>query len=156
MFKLILKSAMVLLTIPLVSLAIDPRNPETYCDRFISETHRKVCTEKSKNPNLDWYAASVCARIQDDDVLLKCWDHVKGHEFLPDALEVCSQFENRSDEEILGCLRVIKDKGFQKKEVDSCKKQSNFAQALDCLKSQKSSRLPASSKKNSNFYQEYR
>jgi len=46
--------------IPLITLAIEPSNPQGFCERFIADSDIKTCQERTKKEEVDWYAATVC------------------------------------------------------------------------------------------------
>src|SRR4051812_29067520 len=85
---------------------LEPSNPEVGCERFIKKEDQNNCLAKSKQLNLDWYAASVCNMVEDDDQLMKCWNEIAGHSYAPKSLEKCS-LKDSTDDERIQCLRLV-------------------------------------------------
>jgi hypothetical protein len=104
MKNLFLKSALLLLTIPFFTMALEPTNPVGFCDRFLKEKDIQVCQQKTQKDDVDWYAATVCNLQKDDSNFWSCWDHIKGVHFNPQALELCGEDKDLNDKDRLTCL----------------------------------------------------
>ncbi len=102
--NMFLKSLSVLWLIPLLTLAIEPSNPNTICDRFVGDKDQQACEEKMKKDDVDWYAATVCSLTQEDSQFWSCWGKIKGARFNPVAIEVCAETKEMKDAERITCL----------------------------------------------------
>ena len=98
------KSLCVLLFIPFLTMAIEPVNPHTLCERFVGEDDQKSCDARMKKDDVDWYAATVCSLMQDDTQFWNCWDKIKGASFNPDAVEKCADDSAMKDAERVACI----------------------------------------------------
>ncbi len=142
--KLLIYSFFMALAIPIFTYSLDPKNPIDSCDRFISASDKKHCLEKAGSSKVDWYASSLCQKIDDDKVFLSCFDAIETAQFDPKAVEACEAFSTQDDSLKLKCLEVVKNKT-----VGDCKTRKEFNSFETCMKT-KSARLPASEK---NFFQ---
>lgn len=86
--------------------AVDPTNPEALCDRFLKSDDKTACVKKVKTMDLDWYAASVCDLIDDDDAMMACWKKIDGRSYSPADLAGCSDAD-MSDSDRVNCLIKI-------------------------------------------------
>lgn len=107
--KLALHSFALVVCIPLVALALEPTNPQGFCDRFIAEKDISLC-QKRTNEEVDWYAATVCHLQKEDSAFWSCWDSIKGKSFNPQALEKCGEDKDLSDNQRQACINGA-DKG---------------------------------------------
>lgn len=85
---------------------VEPINPDSLCERFLKESDQAACLKKTKKMDLDWYAVSVCNRIEDDDVFMDCLKKIDGKGYAPAALASCAG-EDVKDEARTGCLMKI-------------------------------------------------
>lgn len=90
----------------LPALAVEPTNPEALCDRFLKPGDKASCAKKVKAMDLDWYAASVCNLIDDDDEMMNCWGKIDGRSYSPADLAGCSDAD-MSDADRVNCLMKI-------------------------------------------------
>lgn len=102
--NMFLKSLSILWLIPLLTMAIEPSNPDNICSRFVGEKDQKSCEDKMKTDDVDWYAAAVCSLTQEDKMFWSCWDKIKGARFNPGAIEVCAENKDLKDPERISCL----------------------------------------------------
>lgn len=94
--------------IGLSALALEPVNPVSLCDRFIKDTDIARCQAQAKKLDLDWYAATVCGQMDDDQEFLNCWKKIGGMSFSPQKMENCAK-EDLSDSQRLSCLQATRD-----------------------------------------------
>lgn len=151
MKSLLIKSYLIILTvpllIPLLTLAIDPINPKSYCDRFLDDQKQNECFQKAKQNNSDWYVIYACNKLHDDKNFLKCWDFTFGNTFNPLALDLCIKNqtnENSDDSSILNCIQWVGNKSFLEKDLKDCQKISQIKEVTQCLKKVSEKRMPAS------------
>ena len=142
--RLLIYSFFVALAIPIFTYSLDPKNPTDSCERFISAADKKHCLEKAASPKVDWYASSLCQKIDDDKVFLRCFDAIDSAQFDPKAVEACEGFASQDDSLKLKCLELVKNR-----QMGDCKSRKEFNSFENCMKS-KAARLPASEK---NFFQ---
>ena len=102
--KTIVQSVLLIASVPLIALALEPANPSGFCDRFIGEKDIAQCKERTEKDDVDWYAAAVCNLQKDDGAFWKCWDSVKGKSFNPQALDACGEDKDLSDDARLACV----------------------------------------------------
>jgi hypothetical protein len=137
MLQLLLKSYFVFLLIPLLALAIEPNNPITHCDRFIGDADKAACIEKSQKMQPDWYASAACSLQDEDKNFLVCLDEIKDGDYHPEALELCAQGREISDEARLHCLQKIKNKDYTRAEIKKCgesvKASDSVSAITECL-----------------------
>ncbi|MEK2688356.1 hypothetical protein [Bdellovibrio sp. GT3] len=98
-------SLVLIASIPLIALAIEPTNPPGVCDRFIGESEAKACQEKMQNnQNVDWYAVTVCNLQKDDQQFWKCFDSIQNQAFNPGSLDKCGEETEMTDAQRLSCM----------------------------------------------------
>lgn len=144
MLQLILKTHLGFLLIPLLTLAIEPNNPTTYCDRFVGDDDKARCVQKASHKDLDWYASSACSLQEDDHSFLSCLDAIKGATFNPEALDLCANPTDLSDSARLSCLQKIKNKDYNRAQIKKCSGAGSQTAIEGCLSN--NSRSPASLK----------
>lgn len=144
MLQLFFKTHLAFLLIPLITLALEPNNPTSLCDRYVGDQDKTACLKKVSNMDLDWYAASACSLQQDDGQFTKCLDEIKSASFSPEALELCAKNPESTDSVRLGCLKKIKNKNYTRAQIKSCSESGNSGAIEKCL-SQETPRTPASS-----------
>ncbi len=135
--KLLIYSFFITLAIPVFTYSLDPKNPTDSCDRFISEIDKKKCLDKAISPKMDWYASSLCQKIDNDTLFLSCFDSIERAQFDPKAVEVCEAFSADDDDLKLKCLEVVKNRS-----LGDCKNRKEFINFANCMKN-KAGRLPA-------------
>jgi hypothetical protein len=79
-------------------------------ERMIAHEDRKQCTSLADKLKLDWYAATACQAINDNQKFLNCWKKIAGGEFNTEALGRCVENIDNSDDSILTCIVSLKDK----------------------------------------------
>lgn len=151
MLQLILKTHLGFLLIPLLTLAIEPNNPATYCDRFMGDNDKAQCVQKASNKELDWYASSACSLQQEDKSFLSCLDEIKGATFNPEALELCANPTDISDSARMSCLQKIKNKDYSRAQIQKCSVAGSQTAIEGCLSN--NSRTPASAKNSTQGFQ---
>lgn len=144
MLQLILKSHLAFLLIPLLTLAMEPNNPVTFCDRFLGDADKASCVQKTEQGRADWYAASACSLQEDDKQFLICLDEIKNATYSPEAIELCANSREISDAERLGCLQKIKNRDYTRAEIKTCAEGKTVAAITACLSPLQSGRKPAS------------
>ena len=92
---------------PVTTLALQPQNPTTLCDRFMAGPERTQCEKRMKDQAPDWYLASVCSKQFDDKAFYECVDLSKTTAFSPKKLEACDS-EGFSDQSRLDCIKGTK------------------------------------------------
>lgn len=118
-----------LLLLQLFSLrtnALEPQDPQTLCDRYITEAEQKICQKKVKMISPDWYLASACGHQFDDGLFYSCLEMGQKTGFAPLALEKCSS-EDLTDEARLTCVKSAQidlTKSFQSRQPAGRKKPS--------------------------------
>ena len=138
--KLLIYSFFVALAIPIFTYSLDPKNPTESCDRFINDADKKHCLQKAASPQLDWYASSLCQKMDDDKIFLSCFDAIAKAQFDPKAVEACEGFGSQDDSLKLKCLELVKNRP-----IGHCNPHHEFPQFENCMTS-KSDRVPASEK----------
>lgn len=83
--------------------AVEPVNPESLCERFLKPAEQANCLKRAKSMDLDWYAVSICDKIEDDDTLLDCWSKINGRTYSPASLASCAG-DDLKDQDRIGCL----------------------------------------------------
>lgn len=91
------------------AFALEAMNPVSLCGRMIHDKSKKECEVKAQRLKLDWYAATACNALTDDQKFLKCWHEVAGAEFNPDALSRCVEDPDDNDDSILKCIQSLKN-----------------------------------------------
>lgn len=105
---LLWQSFSLLLAIPLFTMALEPSNPASLCDRFVGDTEIQACEEKTKNADVDWYATTVCNLQSDSSAFWSCWSEIQDTKFSPAALDKCAEDRSLTDETRLACLKKAK------------------------------------------------
>lgn len=105
--KLVLKSLLLIASIPLLAFALEPVNPENLCSRFIGDDDIKSCEQRTQKETIDWYAASVCNLQKEDTAFWSCWDSLKDKKIQPRSLSSCVGNEAMSDEERQTCISQL-------------------------------------------------
>lgn len=103
--SLYFKSLLLVASIPLIALALEPTNPSNLCDRFIGEKDIAQCKELTEKDEVDWYAGTVCNLQKEDKAFWECWNTVKGKKMNPQALDRCAETVDLTDEQRLECVR---------------------------------------------------
>jgi hypothetical protein len=142
MLQLLLKTHLAFLLIPLITLAIEPTNPTGLCDRFLGDKDKASCMLKTAKSDLDWYASSACALLQDDMNFMGCLDEIQGASFSPEALELCAKASDLTDAARLSCIKKIKNKDYTRKQIKKCSAAGEVMAVENCL--YKNGRTPAS------------
>lgn len=102
--KNVLYTLILIASIPLIALAIEPANPAGFCDRFIGEKEIESCKERTEKDEVDWYAGAVCNLQKEDKAFWACWDSIKGKSFNPQALDKCGEDKDLSDDQRQSCI----------------------------------------------------
>lgn len=132
--QLLLKTHLAFLLIPLITLAIEPSNPTSLCDRFLGDKDKATCMLKTTKNPLDWYASSACALQQDDKNFMSCLDEIKGATFNPEALELCAKSTEITDDARISCIKKIKNKDYTRTQIKKCSEANASASAMEsCL-----------------------
>lgn len=84
--------------------SVEPVNPEGMCERFLKPTDQADCLKRAKTLDLDWYAAGVCDKVDDDDRFTACWKAIAGKEYEPRALAACAA-DGLADDPRIDCLK---------------------------------------------------
>jgi hypothetical protein len=142
MLQLLLKTHLAFLLIPLITLALEPSNPNALCERFLGEKEKTACEQKTSKPELDWYATAACGLQQEDKNFLSCLDEIKGAKFNPEALELCAKPADISDNDRLTCIKKIKDRDYSRAQLKKCSEAGAIVAVENCLYT--NSRGPAS------------
>jgi hypothetical protein len=100
--------AIFLIAFSLQASAVDPVNPESLCDRFIKPTEKTACERSAKSLDLDWYAASVCNLVNDDQEFLNCWKKIDGQSYSPSDLASCAESDIKDTDRTLCLIRLGK------------------------------------------------
>lgn len=143
MLQLILKTHLAFLLIPLITLAIEPNNPVTFCERFLADADKVACVKKTEQNHDDWYASAACSLQEDDKNFLVCLDEIHGGTFSPEALELCAKSRNLSDISRLNCIQKIKNRNYSRAEIKKCSESASPESIAKCLSSASSARKPA-------------
>lgn len=143
MIKLLVQSYLVILAIPFITYALDPKDPKSFCERLVSETAKHSCLQMSSENNLDWYAAAACNELNDDELFLKCWKQISGGKFNPETLDFCTRHPDDTDADRLKCIVSMKNKNFSFQDLKRCTTSKSLADYQKCFDS--SPRRPASS-----------
>jgi hypothetical protein len=142
MLRLLLKTHLAFLLIPLITLAIEPSNPTGLCDRFLGDKDKATCMLKVTKSELDWYASSACALQQDDKNFMDCLDEIKGASFNPEALELCAKQSDLPDAARLNCIIKIRNKDYTRAQIKKCSESGEPTAVENCLSN--NSRTPSS------------
>lgn len=133
MLQLLLKTHLAFLVIPLFTLAIEPNNPVTFCDRFLGDADKAACVEKTEKNKSDWYASSACSLLDDNDQFMTCLDEIKDGDYHPEALELCTQNRETTDENKRFCLQKIKNRDYTRQQIKECEKNLSTESITQCL-----------------------
>lgn len=91
--------------------AIQPMDPKSMCsERMIERKEIQLCEVKTTQLKLDWYAATACHAINDNQKFMKCLKNISGGEFNVEALNRCVEKVDDADDSILACITALKDK----------------------------------------------
>ena len=91
--------------------AIEPMDPKSMCaERMVEKKDIQLCEVKTTQLKLDWYAATACHAINDNQKFMKCLKNISGGEFNVDALDRCVEKVEDSDDSILSCITALKNK----------------------------------------------
>jgi hypothetical protein len=83
-------------------LFIEFKDPLEYCERFLKKDKKEGCKDLISSKKPDWYFASYCDRIFDDDLFIDCMKKAQVTMVEPRHLRRC---ENpRTDSGIRDCL----------------------------------------------------
>lgn len=102
--SLLIRSVLLVASIPVLALAIEPTNPTTLCERFLTEPDIADCKHRTEKDSVDWYAASVCNQQKDHKAFWQCWNSVTGKHVNPQALNLCANNEDLSDLQRQACI----------------------------------------------------
>lgn len=102
--KHILQTLVLIAIIPLIAIALEPTNPQGFCDRFLGEKDVLKCKERTQKEEVDWYAATVCNLQKEDAAFWSCWDSIKGQSFNPASLDHCGEDQELSDMQRQECV----------------------------------------------------
>lgn len=144
MIKLFIQSYLIILAIPFITFAIDPKDPKAICDRMVGEAKKKSCLDIAKQNSLDWYAAAACNALDDDDYFMKCWKQIVGATFSPETLDFCTSRLDDSDTDKLNCIMSVRNKSITKKQIKSCSTSASSIEYQKCI-DDGAKRTPASS-----------
>ena len=140
MLKVIIQSYFVIFSIPFITFALDPKDPETICERLLGEATKNKCKEIAKKKNLDWYAAAACNELDDDQIFMSCWEKIVDAQFNPEALDFCTRRSSDSDQDRFNCILGVRNKSIGVEKLKSCEKTASFSECLQ----KEMSRVPAS------------
>lgn len=102
--KIILNSLLLMAGIPLLALALEPTNPDGFCERFVGEKEISDCEQRTKNEDVDWYAATVCHLQEEDKAFWACWESIRGQSFNPGELSKCGEDPESNDSQRQSCI----------------------------------------------------
>ncbi|MDG0816217.1 hypothetical protein [Bdellovibrio svalbardensis] len=102
--KNVLHTLLLIAVIPLIALALEPTNPQGFCDRFLGEKDVVKCKERTQKEEVDWYAATVCNLQKEDSAFWSCWDSIKGQSFNPASLDHCGEDKDLTDAQRQECI----------------------------------------------------
>ena len=93
------------------AFAIEPMDPKSMCsERMVEKKEIQLCELKTSQLKLDWYAATACHAINDNQKFMKCLKGIAGGEFNIEALNRCVEKVDDSDDSIHSCIVSLKDK----------------------------------------------
>jgi hypothetical protein len=107
--KLALLLSFVSLISTQLALAVEPKNPVTLCERFISPKIKSDCEKRIEKLGPDWYLASVCEKQFEDVQFFECLQLSASQNFSPTKLDQCDQV-GIPDKERINCLLGIAEK----------------------------------------------
>lgn len=102
--NLLIRSFLLIASIPFIAFALAPTNPAVLCERFIGEKDMETCKARTDKESVDWYAATVCNLQKEDAAFWKCWDSVKDQKISPQALISCGENEQLTDPQRQNCV----------------------------------------------------
>ncbi|MNJ94741.1 hypothetical protein D3C87_124430 [compost metagenome] len=105
---LLWQSFTLLLAIPLFTMALEPSNPASLCDRFVGDDEVQACEKKTHDSKVDWYAATVCNLQSDQASFWNCWSEIENARFSPAALDKCAENQSLDDVSRLACVKAAK------------------------------------------------
>lgn len=85
--------------------AVEPRNPTTLCERYLSESQQKDCEKKIQRISPDWYLAATCENIFDEGYFWDCLELNTIASFNPNQVGECQN--NSKDYQILECVKSV-------------------------------------------------
>lgn len=88
------------------NFALNPRDPLTLCDRFITVEEQKICEEKIRKIQPDWYLSGVCQHQYEDQNFYDCLILSRQKSFHISKLHQCED-SDLNDEERMECLNKI-------------------------------------------------
>jgi hypothetical protein len=91
------------------TFALEAMNPISLCERMINEKSLKECQSKAETLNLDWYAATACNAVDDNNNFIKCWKNISGAQFNPDSLARCVENPDDKDDSVMNCIAALKN-----------------------------------------------
>lgn len=109
--------------------AIEPINPESLCERFLKPADQSACVQRAKSMDLDWYAVSICNKIDDDDAFTDCWKKINGRSYSVPQLASCAD-ETMTNSKRLQCLMKSESRGKSERSPASIKKEKPIYQPL--------------------------
>jgi hypothetical protein len=139
--KLLLYTFFIAVAVPFFTFSMDAKNPKDACERFLNETEKKACEEKATSKDIDWYASSLCEKIDNDKLFLSCFDSIQRAHFDPKALEHCEAISADEDGSRMKCLELVKNKV-----LGDCSTKKDLTTLESCLKTT-NARLPSSERK---------
>lgn len=83
--------------------ALDPAEPSAGCERFVSPLEADDCRALLKKLDLDWYAAAICTRMDEDEAYLACLKKIDGRLAAPAKVSSCLA-DSLGDAERARCL----------------------------------------------------
>lgn len=92
------------------SQAVEPKNPNSLCERFATESDKTQCEQKMQKEAPDWYLAGICSKQFDDHAFYECLNLGKTAKFSPEKIQNCDN-TTASDEARLNCLREVAQVG---------------------------------------------
>lgn len=110
------------LLFPIRTLALNPQNPTTLCERFAEGKERATCEKKMKDLAPDWYLASLCSKQFEDKSFYECMELTKTVTTNPKKLEACDN-EGFGDKSRIECIKGTRstaqvDEVFQTREIE--------------------------------------
>jgi hypothetical protein len=69
--------------------ALEATEPSAACERFVSPIEADHCRALHQKLDLDWYAAAICARMDEDEAYLSCLKSIDGRLGAPKKLAAC-------------------------------------------------------------------
>ncbi len=98
-----------LIASPLIALspafAIEPQDPKTLCERFVTPLEKTTCEDQMRAIKPDWYLASLCAKQFEDKAFYSCLNITRLGSFSPEKLDRCTVTET-TDDGRMDCARA--------------------------------------------------